>query len=64
VTTSDSGFSTYTSFPALHASIIMSACQWSGVSMATASRSFRASSFSYELKSNGLVPIFLAAKLR
>ena len=33
------GFSTYTSFPAWQAQIVMSACQWSGAAIVTASMS-------------------------
>ena len=39
-----SGFSQYTSLPASQASIVIRACQWSGVVMTTASTSFRSSS--------------------
>ena len=39
-----SGFSQYTSLPALQAWIVIRACQWSGVVTTTASTSFESSS--------------------
>jgi hypothetical protein len=43
-TNSVNGFSTYTSFPAAQASIVTSACQWSGVATTTASTARSSSS--------------------
>src|ERR1035441_9663457 len=45
-----SGFSTYTSLPALSASMAMAACQWSGTPIKTASTSFISSSLRWSLK--------------
>ena len=57
-----SGFSTYTSLPALQASIVIGTCQWSGVPIRTASTSLRASSSSCCLVANAFGSAsFLAA---
>src|ERR1051326_2345672 len=61
-TVSDSGFSTYTSLPALHASMNINACQWSGVAITTASTFLSASRSRYSLYFFGVARDFLTAK--
>ena len=48
-----SGFSTYTSLPALSASMAIAACQWSGTPISTASTSFISSSLRWSVKALG-----------
>jgi hypothetical protein len=56
------GFSTYTSLPALQASMNISACQWSGVAITTASTALSSMSFLYSLYFVGVARDFLTAK--
>ena len=62
-TNSVSGFSTYTSLPAAQASIVIRACQWSGVETTTASTSLSSSSLRKSRVAAGTPPPISATRL-